>query len=247
MLTVIIDHNEEYYQNKKEAQGKDDIVDQISEAAQKLLDDPNSYYYHLQKDEKMNIRDMMEKESNKTGEFPKIGKEAQVANSSPKRPIEPYPRAAAANPTIKRSSISRSKSPNEAPDLRNHNIINPVQKEKESKHSEKYENQEKYSHHEKHEKHEKREKYENVAEKRKKLFDKKPAIKKKKIDPPQVKLPPAPKYVPLPCLECKNISTVCEALGISKIEEAIKIINDLKQGKFPPKYFRPISSKIRRR
>lgn len=200
--------------NRDEAPGKDDLVDQISEAAQKLMSDPNSYYYHLKKDEKANVDEMMESDDNKAGEFSGSGgainitNQASQASQAKRAPIEPYPRSS--NPTIKKSSISRTKSPNESPDLRNHNIANANLAEKSVP--------------------QELEKYENVAEKRQKLFDAKPPMKKKKVDPPQVKLPPAPRYVPLPCLECKNIGSVCEALGISKIEEAVKLVNDIRQG-----------------
>lgn len=200
--------------NRDDADNKDDLVDQISEAAQKLLNDPNSYYYHLKKDEKANVEDMLETGNNKVGGFSgnasaiNITNQASQSSQAKRAPIEPYPRSS--NPTIKKSSISRTKSPNESPDLRNHNIAKANLADKNPARD--------------------IDKYENVAEKRQKLFDAKPQMKKKKIDPPQVKLPPAPKYVPLPCLECKNISSVCESLGISKIEEAIKLVNDIKQG-----------------
>ena len=151
---------------------REDLVDTITEAANKLLNDPNSYYHNLKKDEKVQISKIISNEDNKnlTGDFPKLKNELNMNKNlyvPPKNiePIEPYPKSK--HPaTIKPDLISREKTE------------------------------------------EKKEKYENEAEKRKKLFASKPIIKKKKFEPPHVKLPPAPKYERLPCLECANIKTI---------------------------------------
>ena len=40
-----------------------------------------------------------------------------------------------------------------------------------------------------------------------------------------------PKYEPLPCLECKNIKSVCEALKVDKLDDVISLVNSQKHGK----------------
>lgn len=57
---------------------------------------------------------------------------------------------------------------------------------------------------------------------RTKSVDSRPVKKKK--EPVQVTLPPAPKYEPLPCLDCKNIKSICDLLKISQIDEVIDLV-----------------------
>ena len=76
---------------------KEDLVDHITQAAQKLIKDPNSYYHNLKKDEKASISQMIgnEEEKNRTGEFPKVNNEINIAkysNQEKAMPIQPYPR-----------------------------------------------------------------------------------------------------------------------------------------------------------
>lgn len=177
---------------------------------------------------------MMETHPEDHQKSPIISSEIKISNQAIKAPIEPYPRAN--NPTIKKSSISRSKSPNEVPDLRNHNIPsalkNPIPSNSTAQASVGQNAHSGHTGHSGDQPSKTSPKYENAAEKRQALFASKPKPKRKKVEAPQVKLPPAPKYLPLPCLECKNIKAVCETLGVEKIEEVVKLVQDSKQGKY---------------
>lgn len=176
------------YQNEiPQSKLKHDLVDTISEAAQKMLKDPNSYYHKINKNEKIPVAKMLDMEREEIkGDVPKVNIEKQLNFSkNVVTPIVPYPKKA-------NQQMSAKQVPQEPEfDLKDHS-----------------------------------KNIEAEADKRKKLFESKPVLKKKKIDPPQIKLPPAPLYERLPCLDCKNLQNVCETLKISKIDEVIALVQD---------------------
>ena len=182
--------------NTGKPQEKGDLVEAISEAAKKLLKDPNSYYHNLKKDEKQQIAHMPNfgiDDELMTAQLPKINLENQFTFNKNQNPIEPY---------IKGKSIDRQKEEEKSGKPLEKNVpelpsfANPAPKDN-----------------------------------RGRSLDLKPIIKKKVPEPVQVKLPPPPKYEPLPCLDCKNIKSVCDALKIEKIDEVIKLVNENKHGK----------------
>lgn len=169
----------------------------ISEAAKKLLKDPNSYYHNLKKDEKQQIAHMPNfgiDDELMSAQLPKVELEKHFTFNQNQNPIEPY---------IKGKGVDRSKEEEK--------VGNPLETKVPEISS-----------------------FSKPAPKdsRGRSLESKPVIKKKVPEPVQVKLPPPPKYEPLPCLDCKNIKSVCDALKIEKIEEAIHLVNENKHGKF---------------
>jgi hypothetical protein len=176
------------YQNESpQFKLKHDLVNTISEAAQKMLKDPNSYYHKINKNEKVPVAKVLEMEREEvTGDFPKVNLEKQFNFSkNVVAPIVPYPK--------KSTQQMIAKQVPQEPEINLKDHSKNIEAE---------------------------------ADKRKKLFESKPVLKKKKVEPPQIKLPPAPQYERLPCLDCKNLQNVCETLKISKIDEVIELVQD---------------------
>ena len=86
---------------------KEDLVDHITQAANKLIKDPNSYYHNLKKEEKVQISQMMireEEEKNHTANFAAPSNDAQIGKMTMgQQPIQPYPKSKY-SPTKKESS-----------------------------------------------------------------------------------------------------------------------------------------------
>ena len=188
-----VNSDKKYANEDTKSSQKHDLVDAISEAANKLLKDPNSYYHNINKNDKVHTPKLLEMEKEEMArEIPKIDLNVQytfnknVVSQNKVTPIVPYPKP---KPQAQKMVVKLSPQKPQI-SLKDHS-----------------------------------KNIESEADKRKKLFESKPIIKKK-VDPPQVKLPPPPIYERLPCLDCKNIQNVCETLKISNIEDVIKIVQD---------------------
>jgi hypothetical protein len=188
-----VNSDNKYANEDTKSSQKHDLVDAISEAANKLLKDPNSYYHNINKNDKVHTPKLLEMEKEEMArEIPKVDLNVQytfnknAVSQNKVTPIVPYPKP---KPQAQKMVVKLSPQKPQI-SLKDHS-----------------------------------KNIESEADKRKKLFESKPIIKKK-VDPPQVKLPPPPIYERLPCLDCKNIQNVCETLKISKIEDVVKIVQD---------------------
>lgn len=191
------DENKSNYDSKSVGKSED-LVDTISEAAKKLMKDPNSYYFNLKQKEEKNKpstpvnKNSSEKQNSSELSTPDIGvskNSKSVASNGNSVPIEPF---------------SRSKVPESSKDSKQPNPQTSKAEGKEQKSAERV----------------------SISD----VLKSRP--KKVKIkEEPKV---PIPKYEPLKCLECTNIKSICEALGISKIDDVVELINSQKHGKNNP-------------
>lgn len=180
--------------DKKLNSKSEDLVDTISEAAKKLMNDPNSYYFNLKKEDKSKPSTPVSKHANEkqiSSELstPDIGvsksNKSTLLNGN-SAPIEPF---------------SRSKIPENSKDSKQQTADTSKSSGKEQKSTERV----------------------SITEVLKSR-PKKVAIKEE----PKV---PLPKYEPLKWLEWTNIKSICESLGISKIDDVVDLINSKKHGK----------------
>lgn len=180
--------------DKKLNSKSEDLVDTISEAAKKLMNDPNSYYFNLKKEDKSKPSTPVSKHANEkqiSSELstPDIGvsksNKSTLLNGN-SAPIEPF---------------TRSKIPENSKDSKQQTADTSKSSGKEQKSTERV----------------------SITEVLKSR-PKKVAIKEE----PKV---PLPKYEPLKWLEWTNIKSICESLGISKIDDVVDLINSKKHGK----------------